>query len=190
MAMLARRTKHDEMRRACGRQQKDAVVAKALLTDIEAERSAMQRKAAEMAVHMREKKEAKRSKEETKATKAALAQAKKALRDSKHVLETWKALKSFSPEMLGEGKKNGGSKEIQKRRFEVLHRVALHGAAMTARQYNDWGWFVEAWDTAMSEEHDKEWGSLFAAMVQHLLDELKAGKRCLLYTSPSPRDRG
>ena len=44
-----------------------------------------------------------------------------------------------------------------------------------AAQKADFAWFKEAWDDAMLEAHDSEWGHLFAMQVQNILDQITAG---------------
>ena len=58
--------------------------------------------------------------------------------------------------------------------MDLLDRLVRHGVAFTPHQRNDWKWFKDAWDHAMSEHHNKEWGSLSARIVQGVLDKFEA----------------
>ena len=91
------------------------------------------------------------------------------------MLETHDALKSFTPEQLGDGEKKGGSTAHRTRRFEVLDRLKSRGSPLSAQQQNDWAWFKEAWDETMREVHDAKWGSTFAGMMQSILNDLVSG---------------
>ena len=59
--------------------------------------------------------------------------------------------KAFSPEMLGHGKSNGGSKVNQRHRFEVLERVRRVGN-LTSAQNGQWEYFKTKWDAARALE--------------------------------------
>ena len=106
---------------------------------------------------------------------ARVGVARKKLRDANEMQETLVAVKTFTPAMLGHGRARGGGDDYRKRRKEVLQRIAAKGAPFSARGKNDWAWFIEAWDKAMAEEHDKEWGQKFAEWMQHLVESLGGG---------------
>ena len=118
------------------------------------------------------------------ATKAAKAEAKEyqnklnrvrtQLKDAQDLLAAKEALKSYTPEMLGEGKARGGGAVFRARRFEVMDRLLTHGK-LTPQQNNDWNWFKDAWDKHMSETYDQQWGHEFAEICQGLLDQLRQG---------------
>ena len=117
-------------------------------------------------------------------TKAAKAEAKEyqnklnrvrtQLKDAQDLLAAKEALKSYTPETLGEGKARGGGAAFRARRFEVMDRLLTHGK-LTPQQNNDWNWFKDAWDKHMSETHDQQWGHVFAEICQGLLDQLRQG---------------
>ena len=102
------------------------------------------------------------------------AKARKQLKDATDMLETQDAMKSFSPDMLGEGRARGGGAQHRARRMELLDRLLRYGAVFTPQQKNDWKWFKDAWDHALSEHRNKEWGSILAGSVQGVLDKLEA----------------
>lgn len=120
------------------------------------------------------------------ATKAALAEAKEQqqqlqrvkaqLRDAQDLLAAKEALKSYTPDMLGDGRPRGGGAAYRSRRHEVLDRLLSH-ANLTPQQRNDWCWFKDEWDKKMSELHNQTWGMEFAQICQGLLEKLQAGER-------------
>ena len=48
------------------------------------------------------------------------------------------AMKSFTPQELGEGNQNAGGAKARSRRFEVLDRLAPLRAGLSPAQKNDW----------------------------------------------------
>ena len=81
------------------------------------------------------------------------------------------AIKTFTPEALGEGSANAGGRKAKKNRFEVLGRLALNMAGLSVGQRNDWQWFKEAWDKEMVKEHGVTWASTFAKWMQNVLSD-------------------
>ena len=75
---------------------------------------------------------------------------------------------------LGHGKPNGGTKENQKRRFDVLDRVRSV-SDLTASQANGWQSFKELWDAKRAEVSGTEWGEVFAEEMQNVQDDLLKG---------------
>ena len=106
---------------------------------------------------------------------AALKKRKAELLDAEKMLDAQHSIKNFSLESLGHGKARGGGQACRKNRFQVLDRFSRLGTGLTAAQRNDWAWFKEAWDDAMSTEHDEIWGSMFASWLQTVLNELQDG---------------
>ena len=49
-------------------------------------------------------------------------------------------------------------------------------AELSPEQANDWEFFKTTWDREMAEAQQGKWGELFAELMQHLLNELGAGK--------------
>ena len=119
-----------------------------------------------------------------RATKAALAEAKEQqqqlqrvraqLRDAQDLLAAKDALKSYTPDMLGDGRPRGGGAAYRARRREVLDRL-LSRAKLTPQQRNDWCWFKDEWDKKMSEIHNQTWGMEFAQVCQGLIEKIQAG---------------
>ena len=83
-------------------------------------------------------------------------------------------MKTFTPVMLGQGQKKGGSAQYQKARQEALNRVRSC-ATLSPDQQNDWKFFTTNWDSRMAEEKGEDWGGLFAEILQNILDELEEG---------------
>lgn len=95
-----------------------------------------------------------------------------AVADLENVLEARHAMKTFTPGVLGQGKKKAGGAKGQRARFDVLDRLAHLGVGLSPGQKNDWAWFKAAWDAKMVSEHDQEWPMLFAGWMQQVLDEM------------------
>ena len=77
--------------------------------------------------------------------------------------------------MLGQDHARGGGVAGRKRRFEVLDRLARTGGGLSAAQKNEFGWFKEAWDEKMLQEHAEDWGQTFASWMQRIIDEVDSG---------------
>ncbi len=114
--------------------------------------------------------------------KAAVAAANKELHAAKaaiaaaeNILETKHAMKTFSLDDLGHGKKNGGGGAGRKRRFDVLDRMARLGHGLSAAQKNDFNWWKDNWDAKLLEEHGGEWPRIFAEWMQKLLQDVDGG---------------
>ena len=50
-------------------------------------------------------------------------------------------------------------------------------AELTHEQANDWEFFKTTWDREMADAQQEKWGELFAELMQHILNELAAGKK-------------
>ena len=74
-------------------------------------------------------------------------------RAAEEILETRAAMKTFTPAMLGQGQKKGGSAQYQKARQEALNRVRSC-ARLSLEQQNDWKFFTTTWDSRMAEAHN------------------------------------
>ena len=115
---------------------------------------------------------AKRLKAGIEASERMLRAKKAAVAALEDVLEAKHAIKTFTPEQLGQGVKKAGGAKGQRARFEVLDRVASLGVGLSPEQRNDWAWFKTAWDAKMVSEHDLEWPALFAGWMQQVLERL------------------
>ena len=98
------------------------------------------------------------------------------LKEAQDMKATREVLKTFSVEMLGEGKPRGGGALGKTNRMDVLQRLASH-ATLTPQDRNDWPWFTEEWDKAMWNTHALQWGSHFAGLAQAVLQELEGGDK-------------
>ena len=74
---------------------------------------------------------------------------------------------AFTPQMLGYGKSNGGTKDHRDARFKVLERARRIGN-LTVRQEGQWEFFKTSWDAAMCEAHGGDWGKVFAEFTQNI----------------------
>ena len=167
---------HGETKKYRQRIRGDALVDKEMRASLEAEEKRYRHQRAEFQEHMQQKKEKKRVEKELQDVKARLKRARKENREAEAVVTAREAVKSYTVEMLGNGKKKGGTAQHHKARLEVLQRVRLI-ADLSLDQANDWDYFKVTWDKEMAEAKGEEWGALFAEIVQHVLDELSTGNR-------------
>jgi hypothetical protein len=116
---------------------------------------------------------AKRLKAEFEESNKALKKKQAQLRELEGVLEAKYAMKTFTPELLGQGQLRSGGPSARKSRFEVLDRLAHLGVGLSPAQKNDWTWFKGAWDAKMVNEHEQEWGSTFAGWIQRVLEDME-----------------
>ena len=123
----------------------------------------------------RREKELAKLRQQHQQTQEALRKRKLEIMAAEGILETKHAMKRFSPEMLGQGKPRSGGLKAQKNRWEVLDRLAQMGSGLSPAQRNDWRWFKETWDGKMCEEHQENWGHVFAAWTQQVIDNFSDG---------------
>ncbi len=98
----------------------------------------------------------------------------KNVKDMNAMVMAREAEKTYSIYTLGYGKKNGGGKEFQKARADVLERLRSI-AALSIEQNNDWEYFVTSWDREMAHGQGENWGRVFAEIVMKLRNDLEAG---------------
>ena len=156
-----------------------AVVEKELRESLEAEEELYRKQRVALQQAMEMTKEKKRVKEELDGVKEELKRARKANLEAEKVVELREVWKTYTPEMLGKGKKYGGGAEYVKRRMQVLNRLRQN-AALSLEQQNDWEYFTTSWDKEMAEALEGDWPQLFAEIVQQILDDLMAGNRIAL----------
>ena len=65
--------------------------------------------------------------------------------------------KAFSPEMLGQGRANGGTKEHKQSRYDVWERVRRVGN-LTEDQKGQWEFFKTHWDATQATTRGAAWG--------------------------------
>ena len=118
----------------------------------------------------------KKARQQAKEMTTRVGMARSKLKETQGLQATLKALKSFTPKVLGHGSPRGGGAIHKTRGKEVLSRLLSKGAPLNARAKNDWVWFVETWNAKMAEEHGAEWFNLFAQQMQHLAESLAAGE--------------
>jgi hypothetical protein len=117
------------------------------------------------------KRDAAKALKDRDAAVAELRETRRKIQEMESVGACRRAIKTFTPEALGEGNANAGGAKARKSRFEVLDRIARIGAGLSAGQANDWSWFKEAWDKEMVKEHGANWASVFAKRMQSVLDD-------------------
>jgi hypothetical protein len=161
-----------ERRRARALCQENPVIALALHDRAEREEARLREVRREAADTHKTALTAKRLKLEISEAKKVLQDKKEAVKDLECVLETKHALKTFTPELLGDGQPRSGGAKAQKARFDVLDRLARLGVGLSAAQKNDWAWFKSAWDARMIIEQGENWPRTFATWIQQVLDDM------------------
>ena len=178
-----------EKRRMRARTRTDADVALALarLNDARAAEERKRRRLIDEAASRREALDKLNGEAAVAAKK--LRASNKAIAEAEEVLEAKHALKSFTLEQLGAGKKNCGGAAGKKKRGDVLDRMARLGTGLSAPQRNDFAWFKDAWDTAMLVDHGAEWPRTFAEWMQRLLNDIPegAGNAFSMFAHPETR---
>ena len=142
---------------------------------LEAEEAVYRRGRLEFQEHMQQKRERARVENELKEAKASLQRARKEQRDAEAVVTVMEEVKVYSPQMLGKGKKRGGTHQNQKARLEVLQRLR-RAAELSPQQTSQWEYFKTNWDREMAEAHGEDWAELFAELVQQVLNDLGEGR--------------
>ena len=174
-AMSLARVIHHETRKARGRLQRDPAIAQALSDKLNEECKEAARERIEYGKQRAAAEDVKKAQRDTLDLKRKHAALTDKIKEARSQQDCTDAVKSFSPEMLGQGLSNGGGAKHRERRHAVLDRLLARGAELSAQQTNDWQWFKKEWDAQMATCHGKEWGSKFAGMVQHLLERLEGG---------------
>ena len=82
--------------------------------------------------------------------------------------------KTFSTQMLGQGRPNGGNKEHRLHRYDVLERVRRVGS-LTGEQNGQWEFFKTQWDGAQATVFGANWGNRFAEIIHAVLVKILHG---------------
>ena len=152
-----------------------SALLKEMRAGLEAEEAVYRRGRLEFQEYMKQKREKKRVENEFKEAKASLQRARKEQRDAEAVVTAMEEVKVYSLEMLGKGKKRGGTQQNQKARLEVLQRLRK-AAELSPEQTSQWEYFKTTWDREMAEAHGEGWAELFAEMIQKVLNDLTEGR--------------
>ena len=152
-----------------------SALLKEMRAGLEAEEAVYRRGRLEFQEYMKQKREKKRVENELKEAKASLQRARKEQRDAEAVVTAMEEVKWYSLEMLGKGKKRGGTQQNQKARLEVLQRLRK-AAELSPEQTSQWEYFKTTWDREMAEAHEEDWAELFAELVQQVLNDLAEGR--------------
>ena len=118
---------------------------------------------------------------------AELNNIKRNAQDMENVRATKHAIKTFTPDALGQGSPNAGGAKAKSRRFEVLDRLARLKAGLSPGQQHEWQWLKDSWDQAMVHEHTGSWGSVFAGWVQTVLNDNRSNAFSLFVYNESCR---
>ena len=167
---------HSEHKRFKGVRQAHPAVVTAMQQRQVAERDLLAKQRADV-VALNDKKRSLKdlerdSKDAREKLRALKAEMKQAQRDCDEVF----ALKTFSLQDLGHGKRNKGDlKKAKKVRHEVLDRMSLLGAGLSAEQTRDYEFFKSHWDDANEAAMAAEWPRKFAELTQHVQDAIAAG---------------
>mgnify|MGYP003309020165 CR=1 FL=1 len=173
------RVMSSETKRFRRRMTGDASVDKALHASLHREEAQFHCDRMEFQEHTRVVKEAKRAKLELTRINAEVKKATKNVKDMNAMVMAREAEKTYSIYTLGYGKKNGGGKDCQKARADVLERLRSI-APLSIAQNNDWEYFVTSWDREMAQAVGENWGSVFAEIIQKLRNDLEAGNKTAL----------
>ena len=166
------RAVHDAEREAYGLRQSDPKVAQALHEKHVAEEKEVATKRLALNRQMEANRALQKARHETAETMAQLKRAKLQLQTAQSILETESAIKSFSVEMLGNGRNRGGGVVFRKNRMEVMDRLCKI-SELTGQERNHYNWFKEKWGNHMANEHSETWGQQFAEIMQSLLEKNK-----------------
>ena len=109
----------------------------------------------------------------------ALKKAKRDARAAEAVVVANEAVKLYTLDQLGHGKKSGGPECCRRARLEVMQRVR-NAAELSDEQSNDWEFFARTWDAQLALAMCKEWGRMFAETMQGLLQKLLNGEQTAL----------
>jgi len=176
LEMTLARAIHDAEREAYGRRQSDPKVARVLHERHLADERAVAAKRLALNRQMQEANNLRQLKRDATETMSQLKRAKAQLQCAQTILETNEAIKSFSVEMLGNGRARGGGGGFRKSRMEVMDRLSRI-ADLTPVEKNHFNWFKDQWDLHMAHEHNDTWGQKFAEIVQALLEKIRDGNQ-------------
>jgi hypothetical protein len=121
--------------------------------------------------HKQRTREAAKTLADRDAAVAGLRETKKQIQVVESIVACRHAIKTFTLQALGEGGAKAGAAKARKNRFEVLDRLSRIRAGLSAGQWNDWTWFKEAWDAQMVLDHGASWASVFAKLMQSVLED-------------------
>ena len=167
------RVMHQEKRDLEAMMGESAPAVQRLHSCIRAQEEEYNDKRRELQEQMSMENEKKRAAQELQDLKREVKKLKRGAQVADAAVAAAQACKTFTPEQLGQGKKNSGGVAERKRREEVLDRVRAC-SKLSAEQTNDWVWFRTAWDKEMATVHGEHWGKLFAEQMQSLVDDISS----------------
>lgn len=166
--------RHKEERRQRNLQREDPAVAEAFQRHREVQALEEMRERQIVSDANKTRKALSDARRQLKEANESLRKRKASLMDAEKMLEAQHSIRNFSMESLGQGKARSGGAAARKNRAHVLDRFSRLGSGLSAPQKNDWAWFKEAWDEKMSQQHKDNWGGIFAAWLQRVLDDMQA----------------
>ena len=176
LAGTVARVMHTETKRHRALSQEDAAVHDELRAALQDEKAEARRARLAFQEHMAQEKQKARVQRELQEATKRLKKIRAEQREAEAVVAAMEQMRVYSLEMLGQGKKNGGSQSHQKARFQVL--TALRKAAeLSPAQTSQWEFFKTQWDSRMAAAHGAEWAQLFAEIVQKVVSDLQEGRK-------------
>ena len=79
--------------------------------------------------------------------------------------------RGYTLSQLGHGKQNGGFKDHQRNRFEILDKLRTVGE-LSPVQAGQWIAFRTAWDEKMAAAYQEKWGSILVDILIVVLTDL------------------
>ena len=174
LAATAKAVMGNEEKRFYDMQKSNPAIRNQMREFVLEEKAKYKRLREELAPHMTGEKERQASNKKLKDAKSKLQKTQAELDSKNAVVTALNQAKAYTPQMLGEGRKHGGTKEHQRNRRDVLDRVR-HTGFLSPEQEGQYEYFAEAWDNEMKLVHDKSWGSYFAEILTNVLNQMLEG---------------
>ena len=169
---------HSEVKRFRRRICEDTVVADQMRKTLAAEEAMFARKRHEFQQHMQAVQDRKRAAKELKEVEMQMKKARKEQREALEVAKSIEAVKTYTLKDLGQGRTRppAGGEQFRKARSEVLQRVR-RVSDLSPMQTGDWDYFRTEWDRVMADRHGENWATIFAEIIQNIMNEVEKGNR-------------
>ena len=154
----------------------DPEVLRCMQRVLDAEEEKMRRDRAELKETMQLQREKDRAKRELAEVTAQVKKARQLNREAAAAVAARENVKVYTLEMFGKGKKNAGGQQAHKVQMEAMERVRRVGT-LSLQQTADWETFKKEWDKEMAESCPEDWPTMFAEIVQGVLNDLIHGKQ-------------
>ena len=163
---------HKEVKRMKGVRATHPAVVTAMMQRQVAERGLLAKQRADIAALNAHKQTIADMQRQAKHSKEALAAIKAEIKQAKRDYDNIYAIKTFSLEDFGYGKTSKTDlKKAKKLRHEVLDKLSLTGAGLSAEQTRDFDWFKTNWDN-VNETFEDDWPTKFAELTQGVQDDI------------------